>query len=234
VQRACGERVAAVELAVQVTGIGYIGFDVHIDLVADLVIDGGALRRAVLQCQPGMPGYRHRPVAVEAAVRIDRDWQGGQLREFAPALAEEVADWYFYRGLVCAVPIGAQDEGAPIAVVGGQPEMRDECWPVDARQIERGVSADLDAGRDFPARAEVCRAGRAGAVQGSGAAALRPVEVFRADRAGLGAAQSGQRTEVGHKSRRASGRVPSRGWHRARGGPPADRASRPGCRSATR
>jgi hypothetical protein len=200
VQRAGGERVTAVELAVQVTAI----CDVHIDFVAHLVVDGGGLRRTVLQGEPGMPGHRHRPVAVEAAVRIGRDRQGGQLGKLTPALGEEVAEWYFDCGLVGAVPVGAQDEAAPVHAVCGQPEVCDERRAVDGGQLERGVPTDVDAGRDLPPRAEVCRRGRAGAFNSAGAAAFGAVEVFRADQPGLRTAQPGQRTKVDHNRRSSS------------------------------
>ena len=54
------------ELGVQVAGASRV----DVDLVADLVVHGGGLWRAVLQREPGVPWHRHRPVAVEAAVRV--------------------------------------------------------------------------------------------------------------------------------------------------------------------
>src|SRR5262249_51216060 len=102
--------------------------------------------------------------------------------ELTPALAEEVADRYLDRGLLRAIPVSPQDEAAPVTGVRGQPDVRDERRSFDGGHLECAVRIDVDAGRDLPALAEVCRAGRAGALGGARTAPLGPVEVLRADR----------------------------------------------------
>ena len=101
---------------------------------------------------------RHRPVAVEPAVRVDRDRQRAQLRERAPALAEEVADRHLDRRARVAVPVGPQQQPAPVVGVRGEPDVLDRAGPVDAGEGRRGTALDPDRRRDLPADSEVARA----------------------------------------------------------------------------
>ena len=104
------DRVAPAPLGMQIAVPGRLA-----RLVGDLEVDPRRGVGGVLQAEPRPLPERHRPVAVEPAVRVDRDRDRGQLGEHAPALAEEVADRHLDRRLRRTVPVGPQDQLAPAA-----------------------------------------------------------------------------------------------------------------------
>ena len=85
---ACGKRVVAAELGVEIAEPCHI----HIGLVGHLVVEHRVRTSEVLHSELGVALEGHRPVGVEAAVRIDGDHAGADLREPAPPVGEEVAE----------------------------------------------------------------------------------------------------------------------------------------------
>src|SRR5699024_6859868 len=101
-----------------------------------------------------------------------------------------------------AVPVGAQDEGAPVVGVGGDPEAGDHPGPVAVGQGERLAGPDVDARGDLPALSEVAGVPGPGPFGGTSTAADRAVEVLRADRSGPHRAQPRDR-RMGARGRRS-------------------------------
>ena len=88
VRIACAKRVVAPELGVKIAQPG----DVMISFVGHLVVQLGIVIAEVLYREPGPTLERHRPVGVEAPMRVDGDHGRTDLSEPAPAAGEEVAE----------------------------------------------------------------------------------------------------------------------------------------------
>ncbi len=85
---ACAKRVGAAELGVKIAPPA----DVMISFVGHLVVQLGIGIAEVLYREPGATLERHRPVGVEAPMRVDGDHARADLSEPAPAAGEEVAE----------------------------------------------------------------------------------------------------------------------------------------------
>ncbi len=121
--------VAAAPLGVQVALVGVVAAD----LVRHLVVDAHVDSRRVLDGEFRAVLERHGPVRVEAAVRVRGDDLGVDLGEDAPAVAEEVAIRHLDCWLVRPVPVGAEQQRAPVVGVGGDPEVGDLARALDRR-----------------------------------------------------------------------------------------------------
>src|SRR5690606_28415347 len=103
----------------------------------------------------------------------------------APPVAEEVAVRHFDRRLFGTVPVGAEQERAPVVGVRRDPDVGDLACAVDIGEVECLAGLDVDARADLPARAEVTGARGTCAFCGTAATPDRAVEIFRAYRPGL-------------------------------------------------
>ena len=125
------QRPATPPLGVQVAVLGVV----LTDLVRHLVVDRDRHLGGVLDREVGAGPERHRPVGVEAAVRVGRHRLRAHLGEAAPATAEEVAVRHLHGRLVGAVPVRPQHQRAPVVGVGGDPQVGD---PRPARRSRPG------------------------------------------------------------------------------------------------
>ena len=221
-----GHRVGPPPVRVQVGALRLVAAG----LVGHLVVDDGRGSRQVGEREVRALAERHRPVAAEPAVRVDRDHRRRELGEPAPPLAEEVADRHLDRGCLGAVPAGAQQQAAPVVGVGGEPDVGDPAGPVDRGQVDGGVRGDLDTGRHLPALPEVAGGASAGALGGAPAPA-RLARGFsglieRVTTPGRSRVMSGIMTDrLGGPRRAAPPRRRSRGrWH-APARPPSARGA---------
>ena len=128
----------------------------------------------------------HRPVAVQAAARVDADRQRADLGILAPAAGEQVAHRRLHRGLGLAVPIEAENvEPHPADVGAGDPYLLDRALAVDFRQRAGGVRLDVGEGRDLPAAPQFPGGMLADAFGRHRGTPFLAGEVLGADRAGL-------------------------------------------------
>ena len=180
------EGVGATPLGVEVGVIRVVAAD----LVRHLVVDTHVDDARVLDRQVRTGAERHRPVGVEAAVRVGGDRLRVHLGECAPSVAEEVAVGNLDGGLVGAVPVGPQEKSAPVVGVRGDPDVCDLSRTLDACEVECLARLDVDAGGDLPSCAEITRVLRARAFGRASATADRTIEVLGRDRARLKGAQT--------------------------------------------
>lgn len=156
------------------------------EAVVDLVEEGrDGLVALVFDGDAGVFMKRHREVAVEAAGRVDGDWDGVHLVRNAEAAAEEVAERAFDGWEFFVVPVHAEDQVAQdvaVAVAGavgdGDPDVLDDALSVDFAEGYGLSCFDFrDARGAFAGWAEVtgCHA----------AFSFFSVPVFPVDRTGL-------------------------------------------------
>ncbi len=184
-------RVAPAPLGVQIAVAGRLA-----GLVGDLEVHPLRGVGSVLQTEPRPLAERHRPVAVEPAVRVDRDRDRGQLGERAPALAEEVTDRHLDRRLVRPVPVRPEDQPTPVRGVGGEPDVPDLPRSVDHGELGRLPRAHVDAGRHLPARTQVTGSVGARPHDGAGTATRAAVGILGADGSGHSGAQPPERAQI--------------------------------------
>src|SRR5690348_26249 len=100
------EGVAAPPLGVEICQVvGHAG-----QSVVDLVVEGYFFIGEAFQCYACGAAERHLPVAVEAAVGIDRDGKGADVAVLAPAVAEEVAQGNLDSRLRVVIPVAAKEQ----------------------------------------------------------------------------------------------------------------------------
>src|SRR5829696_1776775 len=184
---ACGKRVVAAELGVEIAEPCHV----HIGLVGHLVLEHRVGTTEVLHSELGVALGGHRPVGVEAAVRVDDDHTGADLREPAPAVGEEVAEGNLNSRIGRVVPIRPQHQRPPVVAMGGEPDVSDYAGTVDAGYRKGRARRDDHRRGNLPADPKVPGGICSGAVSGSTAFALCAAEVLSADRSGRYVAQPG-------------------------------------------
>src|SRR5829696_1223390 len=184
---ACGKRVVAAELGVEIAEPCHV----HIGLVGHLVVEHRVGSTEVLHSELGVALEWHRPIGVETAVRVDGDHAGTDLRESAPAVGEEIAEGHFNSWMGSVVPISPQHQRPPVVAMRGEPDVSDHAGTVDVSHRKRGARRDDHRGRYLPANPKVPGGPCSGAPSGPAASALGAAEVLSADRSGSYVAQPG-------------------------------------------
>lgn len=168
--------------------------------VIHLIINYPRDLAAVLQRNPCILSKRHRPEAVHAAIRIDRDHRGIQLHEVriknisvvrSPRRGKEIAQRAFNARILLIVPVHPNDHIAPD--IAGHPHTLNRTAALNLRHRKRLSGLNGIRRRNLPSPAELSRAARAGALRRKSAGIDLSTIVFRTDRPGFRIRQQRQR-----------------------------------------
>ena len=187
------ERVLVMILGVEISGVaGNVG-----EFVVHLVVERHAFGVGafdVLHGDAGAFAEGHGPVAIEAAAGINADGERADLAIFSEAAREEIPGGALDGGVGLAVPVDADDGVLPVAA-DSHPNLMDAAGAFDVGKREGRAGLDADAGRDFPALAQLARGVLAVAIGSHAGLTFFAGKILGADGARFG---GGSFVEIGH------------------------------------